>query len=71
MLILLSITRPFFSSVNQQLLSLVEPAPQAETDFATEYKCAFWEPGGLARVHRPSTSSQVQPRGGIALPATA
>jgi hypothetical protein len=43
MLILLSITRPFFNSVNQQLLPLVEPAPQAETDFATQHKCAFWE----------------------------
>ena len=71
MLIWLSITRPFFNSVNQQLLSLVRPAPPAETDFSTEPDCAFWEPGGLARLHRPSTSSQVQPRGAIALPATA
>jgi hypothetical protein len=43
-LIWMSIKRPFhpFHGANQQVLSLVEPAPQVETDFATEHNCAFW-----------------------------
>jgi hypothetical protein len=43
------IKRPFGSpsaSANQQVLSLVEPAPQVETDFATEHNCAFWGQAG-------------------------
>jgi len=37
---------PPFNSANRQVLSLVEPAPQVETDFATEHNCAFWDQAG-------------------------
>jgi para-nitrobenzyl esterase len=30
---------------SQQMLSLVPPQPQAETDFATRHHCAFWAAG--------------------------
>jgi para-nitrobenzyl esterase len=33
---------PRFSSAGQQVLSLVPPSPQAETDFAAQHHCAFW-----------------------------
>ncbi len=33
---------PHFNNVTQQIQSLVPPAPQTETTFAAEHKCAFW-----------------------------
>jgi para-nitrobenzyl esterase len=33
---------PLFNDLTQQMQSLVPPAPQTETDFATTHKCAFW-----------------------------
>ena len=33
---------PRFSRTSQQVLSLVAPQPQPETDFAAEHHCAFW-----------------------------
>ena len=35
---------PRFTGTSQQMLSLVPPAPQVETDFATQHHCAFWAP---------------------------
>jgi para-nitrobenzyl esterase len=31
-----------FQAVSDQMQSLIPPAPQTETDFATVHKCAFW-----------------------------
>jgi para-nitrobenzyl esterase len=33
---------PLFNSFTQTMQSLVPPAPQAETDFASTHNCAFW-----------------------------
>jgi para-nitrobenzyl esterase len=33
---------PGFGSHSQQMISLVPPRPQGETDFATVHHCAFW-----------------------------
>jgi para-nitrobenzyl esterase len=33
---------PPFNTLTQKMQSLVPPAPQTETDFATTHKCAFW-----------------------------
>ena len=33
---------PRFSRTSQQVLSLVAPQPQPETDFAAQHHCAFW-----------------------------
>jgi para-nitrobenzyl esterase len=33
---------PLFNSLTQQMESLVPPAPQTETDFASVHNCAFW-----------------------------
>ena len=33
---------PPFNDVTQTMESLVPPAPQAETDFASTHNCAFW-----------------------------
>ncbi len=35
---------PKFTSASQQMLSLVPPTPQVETDFAAQHHCAFWAP---------------------------
>ena len=35
---------PRFTGTSQQMLSLVPPAPQVETDFAAQHHCAFWAP---------------------------
>jgi carboxylesterase type B len=35
---------PRFSGTSQQVLSLVPPRPQPETDFSAEHHCAFWAP---------------------------
>ena len=35
---------PRFSGAGQQMLSLVPPQPQPETDFSAEHHCAFWAP---------------------------
>jgi len=35
---------PKFTSASQQMLSLVPPAPQVETNFAAQHHCAFWAP---------------------------
>jgi para-nitrobenzyl esterase len=35
---------PKFTSASQQMLSLVPPIPQVETDFAAQHHCAFWAP---------------------------
>ena len=37
---------PGFGSHSQQMLSLVPPRPQIETDFAAEHHCAFWALAG-------------------------
>jgi para-nitrobenzyl esterase len=37
---------PRFDSTSQQVLSLVAPQPQVETDFATEHNCSFWAKAG-------------------------
>jgi para-nitrobenzyl esterase len=33
---------PRFNDLTQEIQSLAPPAPQTETDFATEHNCAFW-----------------------------
>jgi para-nitrobenzyl esterase len=33
---------PRFSPTSQQVLSLVPPQPQVETDFSAQHHCAFW-----------------------------
>jgi para-nitrobenzyl esterase len=33
---------PLFNTLTQKMQSLVPPAPQTETDFATAHNCAFW-----------------------------
>jgi para-nitrobenzyl esterase len=33
---------PLFNTLSQKMQSLVPPAPQTETDFATTHNCAFW-----------------------------
>jgi para-nitrobenzyl esterase len=33
---------PKFTGASQQMLSLVPPTPQVETDFAAQHHCAFW-----------------------------
>jgi para-nitrobenzyl esterase len=35
---------PKFTSAGHQMLSLVPPTPQVETDFAAQHHCAFWAP---------------------------
>jgi para-nitrobenzyl esterase len=35
---------PKFTSASHQMLSLVPPTPQVETDFAAQHHCAFWAP---------------------------
>jgi para-nitrobenzyl esterase len=35
---------PEFDTTSQQMLSLIPPHPQLDTDFATEHDCAFWTP---------------------------
>jgi para-nitrobenzyl esterase len=35
---------PRFTGPTQQMLSLVPPTPQVETDFAAQHHCAFWAP---------------------------
>ena len=35
---------PKFTGTSQQMLSLVPPTPQVETDFAAQHHCAFWAP---------------------------
>ena len=37
-------TWPRFTATSQRMLSLVPPAPQVETDFAAQHRCAFWAP---------------------------
>ncbi len=37
---------PRFTAGGQPMLSLVPPAPQAETTFASEHHCGFWALGG-------------------------
>ena len=37
---------PLFTAASQQILSLVPPRPQVETDFAAEHHCAFWAAAG-------------------------
>jgi para-nitrobenzyl esterase len=37
---------PRFDSVNQRMISLIPPQPQAETGFAAEHHCAFWALAG-------------------------
>jgi para-nitrobenzyl esterase len=36
---------PAFGAASAQMLSLVPPQPQTETDFATRHHCAFWATG--------------------------
>ena len=36
---------PAFRADTAQMLSLVPPQPQLETDFATRHHCAFWAAG--------------------------
>ena len=33
---------PLFNALTQQMQSLVPPAPQTETDFASTHNCGFW-----------------------------
>jgi para-nitrobenzyl esterase len=33
---------PRFASTTHQMLSLVPPRPQLETNFAAEHNCSFW-----------------------------
>ena len=33
---------PLFNGLTQQIQSLVPPAPQAETNFASTHNCVFW-----------------------------
>jgi para-nitrobenzyl esterase len=35
---------PKYTAASDQAMSLVEPAPSAESTFATDHKCAFWAP---------------------------
>jgi para-nitrobenzyl esterase len=35
---------PRFTGTSQQMLSLVPPTPQVETDFSAQHHCAFWAP---------------------------
>jgi len=37
---------PGFNSHSQEMLSLIPPQPQVETDFAAEHHCAFWAQTG-------------------------
>ncbi len=37
---------PQFTGTDQQMLSLVSPRPQVETDYASEHHCAFWAAAG-------------------------
>jgi len=37
---------PRFTPTGQQMLSLIPPHPQSETDFAAEHHCSFWALGG-------------------------
>ena len=37
---------PRFTSATQQMLSLIPPDPQSESDFSTEHHCDFWALGG-------------------------
>jgi len=37
---------PAFGSHSQQMISLVPPRPQVETNFAAEHHCAFWAHAG-------------------------
>ena len=39
-----ALTWPAFGN-SQQMLSLVPPQPQLETDFAARHHCAFWAAG--------------------------
>jgi para-nitrobenzyl esterase len=36
---------PAFDADSMQMLSLVPPRPQVETDFAARHHCAFWAAG--------------------------
>jgi len=36
---------PAFGADSMQMLSLVPPRPQVETDFASRHHCAFWAAG--------------------------
>ena len=36
---------PAFGAASAQMLSLVPPQPQLETDFAARHHCAFWAAG--------------------------
>jgi hypothetical protein len=55
-----------------QMLSLVPPQPQIETDFASRHHCAFWPPGnnpapgssrtrGPIQIQRESTTGSCRP----------
>jgi para-nitrobenzyl esterase len=37
---------PRFTSASQEMLSLVPPHPERESDFAAEHRCSFWALGG-------------------------
>ncbi len=37
---------PQFTSASQSIMSLVPPAPAAESDFSAEHQCGFWALGG-------------------------
>jgi para-nitrobenzyl esterase len=37
---------PRFTADDQAMLSLIPPAPQPETNFATDHHCGFWALGG-------------------------
>jgi para-nitrobenzyl esterase len=37
-----SLSWPRFDPANQQVLSLIPPRPDVETNFPTEHQCAFW-----------------------------
>jgi para-nitrobenzyl esterase len=40
---------PRFSTASQQMLSLVPPRPQAETNFSAQHQCNFWIPAEANR----------------------
>jgi carboxylesterase type B len=40
---------PRFSAASQQMLSLVPPRPQAETNFSAQHQCNFWIPAEANR----------------------
>ncbi|MGH3276064.1 MAG: carboxylesterase family protein [Streptosporangiaceae bacterium] len=42
---------PLFSVVSQQMLSLTEPQPTVETNFAAEHQCGFWAGLAAAGAH--------------------